>query len=273
MRHNRWLIIATGILTFVWFAADAHADVVIKVRALNPLDTTETAPIQYPLPKEITEKDILKRVITYSLDHSEHEEPPKTEFNIEFDEEQGGYFIKDEVVLLPKEVVTLAVHVNDIWVIPTQQIEEMRGEVDGLLNDWEEQLKQGSETKTEEEKSKDEETKEFALMMKGEVLKGLDEIMARQEKNSIIAVGVERHITAYSDNIGDLRQIQQDIVLLANLIQYEGDLEAAPPLLPEELPKGEEPASDDVMDESGIGQEGQEPADQLEDMEGAALTF
>jgi len=217
MRRKIAQLLFIGIVIACWQVGTVCADVVIKVRALNPLDTKETAVINYPLPKEISQENILKKKITYSLDHSEDEEPPKTSFNISFSESEGGYYIDDEVFLLPKEVVTLEVHVEDVWAIEKSQIEELRNEVDGLLEDWEEE-RQGSEAG---EEGKDVETKEFALMMKEEILDGLDQIIERQDKNKIINAGVERHIMAYEDNMDELRQVQQDIVLLSNLIQFE----------------------------------------------------
>jgi hypothetical protein len=45
--------------------------------------------------------------------------------------------------------------------------------------------------------------------------------MQRQEASQIINVGVERHMAAYEDNMEELRQIQQDVVLLSNLIQFD----------------------------------------------------
>lgn len=206
------------LLAFAVQITAAHADVVIKVRALNPLNTKETAVINYPLPKEITKENILKQKITYSMDHSQDEEPPKTVFQISFDEAKGEYYIDDEIFLLPKEVVTLEVHVEDVWGIKKARIEELRDEVGGLLKVWEEEF---SQAEVGEERDEEKETKEFAVMMKEEILSGLDKIIERQDKNKIINVGVERHITAYENNMDELRQVQQDIVLLANLIQFE----------------------------------------------------
>ena len=45
-----------GLFMAGWQAGAACADVVIKVRALNPLDTKEKAVINYPLPKEVSER-------------------------------------------------------------------------------------------------------------------------------------------------------------------------------------------------------------------------
>lgn len=218
MRKSIWILILIGFIMAGRQTGMVCADVVIKVRALNPLDTKEKAVINYPLPKKISKENILKRKITYSMDHSEDEEPPKTNFRISFNENEGGYYIDDEVFLLPKEVVTLEVHVEDVWAIKESQIMELRDEVEGVLQAWEEELFEGEAT---EEQNGKEETREFALMMKEEILGGLDQIIERQKANKIINVGVERHIAAYEDNMDELRQVQQDIVLLTNLVQFE----------------------------------------------------
>jgi hypothetical protein len=237
----------------------AEAGVVIKVRALNPLDTQESVTIHYPLPQELTQEDILQRKITYSLDHSEDEEPPKSEFNVSYSEDEGAYFIDDEVTLLPREVVTLEVHVNDVWVIPVGRVQSLRDEVEKLFVGWAPEAEvlegelvnaaEGAEAPEEsgevpqekggeqpqgedgeeaeggddgdiEETGDNDETQETALMMKGEILSALDKIVARQEANSILKVGVEQHMTAYNDNIKDMLQVRQDIALLTELMQY-----------------------------------------------------
>ena len=259
----------------------AEAGVVIKVRALNPLDTQESVTIHYPLPPEITQDYILRRKITYSLDHSEDEEPPKSEFNVSYSEEEGTYFIDDEVTLLPREVVTLEVHVKDIWVIPAERVQSLRQEVETLFVGWEPeadvlegelvneatdgegaleesgeapQEKGGEQPQGEDgegaeggddeeigEPGDHDETQETALMMKGEILSALDKIVARQAANSILKVGVEQHMTAYNDNIKDLLQVSQDIALLTELMQYGP--EGAQEEGEEEAVKGEETLS------------------------------
>ena len=83
--------------------------------------------------------------------------------------------------------------------------------------------------------------------------------------NKIISVGVERHIVAYEDNMDELRQVQQDIVLLANLIQFEGSEEGGEDLTDGGLPEPEaleveEPISTpgaDIGDESELSEGGE----------------
>jgi len=226
-------------------ARSAFSEVVIKVRALNPMNTKETAKIDYPLPHEIAEAHILKKKINYSMDHSEDEEPPKQEFNIVKDDKLGGFHVRDEIVLLPKEVVTLEVHVQDVWQVSLSKIEALKAEVDTILQEWEEDVKASeNEGADETEQASRDETREFALVMKKEIIDALDSIVSSQDKSKIIKVGVENHIAAFQENVEVLRQVQQDVVLLANLIQF--DLEA------EEAEEGEvtEDADDADISES-----------------------
>ncbi len=242
MFKNFWVLIAAA--AFVFFRPPgASADVVIKVRALNPLDTQEIAVVQYPLPKEISQEHILRQKITYSLDHSEDKEPPKSNFQISFDEESGGHYIDDEIPIAPKEVITLEVHVKDVWMIERTRIEGLKDDVDGLLAAWEEQMEDLSESV----EGQDVETKEFALTMKDEILNKLDTIVQRQEKSSIIKAGVERHIEAFENSMEDLRQVQQDMVLLANLIQFNAE-ESEPLVDDEEIPGDEDGEPEETQD-------------------------
>lgn len=237
MHKRAFLFVLIALTMLAGQASQAHADVVIKVRALNPLDTTETAVINYPLPREISQDNIRKKKITYSMDHSEDEEPPASSFQISVDESTGGLFIDDEVVLYPKEVVTLEVHVQDVWVIDPSRIRELQDEVEGLLTEWESEAGEPESGAEDEAAAKEQETKSFAVQMKGDILDALKEVLLKQEENSIIQAGVERHIEVYNENIEQLRQIQQDIVLLANLIQLEGS------------PPAEEPVDEAVMED------------------------
>jgi len=248
MQKTVLVVILVGIFGIAWPISKTEADVVIKVRALNPLDTTETAIIHYPLPKEISQEDILKQKITYSLDHSQEEEQPKSQFQVSFDKEEGWYFIDDEVVLLPKEVVTLEVHVKDVWVIEKSQIEALYREVDGLLEEWEKQMENSAGSESEEEGEREEETKEFALMMKGEILEGLDQIIQQQDQSKIVNVGVERHIAVFEDNMEELRQIQQDVVLLANLMQFDAQEEEGQEPQESELSEGDVQEVEELQD-------------------------
>ena len=94
-----------GCLLFGLLVPDSCANIIIKVRALNPLESEEVAAIFYPLPSEVSPSDIITKKITFSLPEDE-ENPRPTTFNIEYVEEEGRYFIIDEIALGPREVVT-----------------------------------------------------------------------------------------------------------------------------------------------------------------------
>ena len=237
MFRKYWFLIL-AVAVFLLGSKGVFADVVIKVRALNPLETQEIAVVKYPLPKEVSQEHILRKNITYSKDHSQDEEPPKSDFQISFDESEGSYYIDDTISIGPKEVITLEVHVKDVWMIEKTRIEGLKKDVDNLLGAWEEQLEALKESAQGGEE--DVEIKEFALMMKGEILKKLDEIVQRQDKTSIVKTGVQRHIEAFEDNMEDLRQVQQDIVLLANLIQLDSQEDEVESEGEEVLPSSEE---------------------------------
>lgn len=272
MRKIIVMFMVLGFAGGVWGAGKVEADVLIKVRALNPLETEEIAVINYALPVEITPEDILGQKVSYSMELAEGEAPRKTQFNISYDEETGGYFIDGETVLLPKEIVLIEVRVKDVWMIKDDRIESLRQEASDLLKMWEthlsQQTEQGSgeeEEVTEEdlgelEEFRKEDMKETVQIMEEEIVSGLDEIDKRQEENRIIRVGVEKHISAYGDNMDSLRQVQEDIGMLTDLMQLSAEED-----------EGQEPEGDELTtpDENELTEpEGDEESASLDDKEG-----
>lgn len=241
MRKVFCILTLAGWALAAGWTGESHAGVVIKVRALNPLAAEETAKVHYPLPAEIKETDILGQKVTFSLERPEEEEPRKTQLNFSVDEKTGGLYVDDKVVLSPKEVMTLEIDVRDVWVIAPEEIDGLRQEAIVLLEEWErreeaalaeeaeepeEKMEQSGEeaqqAQTEDEKARLSDEQAVALALKEEILNQLDEIVRRQEDCVIIKAGVERHISGYKENIAALRQVRQDIEMLANLLQLGG---------------------------------------------------
>jgi len=234
-------------LCFALTAFDAHANIVIKVRALNPLESEETASIYYPLPKEVTPGDIIEKKITFSLPKEEGEEVQST-FNVEYVKEQGNYYIIDSVLLGPREVVTLEVHVRDIWSIPPERLSSLRRDVEEMIVQAE-QAVQSPDGETVEAS-----LDETAVALKEEIFLQLDGILTRQAGSTVMRVGVEKHMEAYSENVDALGQLQADISMLRFLLKppeeegedgEEGDAdslenEASAPVSGEAAPGGEE---------------------------------
>lgn len=185
---------------FFFISIHAYADVVIKVRAINPLDTETTAPIKYPLPKAVKPEDIISK---------------SHDFKIRYDKKNGCYYIDHEIVLAPKEIVTLSVNVKDVWFIPEERIEALRGKVEEIvrphtatagMDDTDTRLPAGRQASV-------------WWQLKEEILKQLDQVAASQKNNTVTKIGVEKHIKAYEENMKILSQVEQDIAMLKGLLK------------------------------------------------------
>jgi len=209
------LLVGCAFFSFSVFEADAN--IIIKVRALNPLENEEVAAIRYPLPPEITPSDIITKNIIFSLPQEETEEPRKSDFNVEYIEDEGRYFIVDEVVMGPREVVTLEAHVRDIWVIGEDRFSGIRKNVEDLIAQVAKEPPEGEEAPGPEADGPD----ETVTMLQEEISSQLDEIAGRQAKNAVILVGVEKHMEAYYENMESLTQVEADVAMLRNLLEPE----------------------------------------------------
>ena len=205
-----------GCLFLGFMVSEVHANIIIKVRALNPLESEEVASISYPLPAEISPNDIIAKNITFSLPK---EEERKNTFNVEYVEEEGRYFIIDEIVLGPREVVTLEAHVRDIWFIPQERLDGIKRTVEDLIA----QFSSGGESppEGEEEALVEDVPDETIAALQEEILKQFDEIAGRQAKSSVLRVGVEKHMEAYYENMEALVQTEADVEMLRYLLEPE----------------------------------------------------
>lgn len=217
-----------GLWSIVYSPSLAGADVVIKIRAINPLETETVAPIHYPLPKEITPEDIIAKRIKFSgrlaaesgqkLEESPAgsqdipgEEPALQEssgdpapipvdFAVKYDKKTKSYYVEHEVTLAPKQIVTLEIEVRDVWRIPQEQIDRVRAQVEELWGKYPD----GDGT---------------SIDLKDEILRQLDQIAASQQNSTAARAGVEKHIQAYGKNAEALRQAQMDVKMLQNLLK------------------------------------------------------
>lgn len=211
MKRRSVFTIGAGICLFGLLATQTSADVIIKVRALNPLESEEVAAINYPLPEGVEPSDIVDKRIEFSIPREEEEEQAKTTFNIEYVPDEGKYFIIDEIPMKPREVVTLEVHVKDIWLIDQEQLEGIRQKVDDLINEFSLMNKEGEEEGPDE----------TAMVLKDEISKEVEEIAQRQERSTVLKVGVEEHMDAYYENMEAMRQVEADVEMLRYLLSPE----------------------------------------------------
>ena len=210
-----------GFLFFSFFSSDSSANIVIKVRALNPFETEEVAAISYPLPEELSPSDIISKNITFSLPQEEGKQRKDT-FNVEYAEEEGRYFIIDEVMLGPREIVTLEVHVKDIWTIPAQRLLSIKQDVEALAAQYPPAQEPPPKDPSAEDPEPVEEAGDgTAAILQDEIFEQIDEIAARQPQSSVLKVGVEKHMEAYYENMEALTQVEADVEMLRHLLEPE----------------------------------------------------
>jgi len=185
-----------------------HAGVVLKVRAVNPLDVEATEVIRYPLPIGIKpdnikgfrfqdsvkeEKKATEELEEIGTDSKPGEVP--TEYEVLYDKEKGLFFIELEVTFAPKGVVNFELDIDDVWNISQARIEELKGSIPEI----------GAEHS-------------LGSSLKEMILKELEGIVPRQEKSTVIQAGVREHIAAYEKNMKIIEQVEMDIGMLEQLI-------------------------------------------------------
>ncbi len=158
------------------------AEVVLKIRAVNPLEKPAETVVKEYLPKGVTAKDVIS----------------KGKFKIEYDKAKDLYYAEQKVALKPKEVLVLQVEVKDVWVIPAKRINELRAEA----------------KKTFASKPKDPKGSKTADDLFAEINNTLDKVEARQPQNTIAKAGAEAHMEEYWKDVESLKQAESDIKLM-----------------------------------------------------------
>ena len=253
-------LMAMGCLLFSFMSPEARANIIIKVRALNPLESEESASISYPLPEEISPSDIITKNITFSLPNEEGEEKKNT-FNIEYVQDEGCYFIIDEIMLGPREIVTLEVHVRDIWMISPERLSNIRQTAEDLIAQAEAANEPPPDDGGQEDSPVEVVANETVTALKDEIFKQFDGIVVRQEKSSVLKVGVEKHMEAYYENMEALVQLEGDVEMLRYMLEPEEEDGDTQEEFPEEaaLMDDEIPLSDSVdltLEDGGLEPEG-----------------
>lgn len=172
----------------------------MSVVIANPSKTkTQSVPIKMYLPKEVTPADIIDAA---GLD-------------VEFDPDQSIYYLYKEAVLLkPSETRTYDVLIKDVWVIPQEEIDNLRKQTQFVIKRFE-----GNEFY------------ETANQLGETIYKSLDTVLRTQSDDT---VGKRRHIGVYRDNFEIIRQVKENITMLENKLM----LPKARPV-PEVLEKSE----------------------------------
>ncbi len=227
-------LLVYSLWSMVFGLMQAEAQVVIKIRAINPLSEEAVAPIHYPLPSQVKPSDIIAKRMKFNSPHLPQDAlrggeeapaaiPPReisskfpglspgnaphstgrveeTDFAVKYDKSTKQYYVDHEIKLAPREIVTLEVEVKDVWVIPNEQLEELKAQVEAMT-------------------AVHEPLDETAEALKTGIFDALDQIVRSQADDTVRRVGVETHIKAYEKNQEMLRQVEMDKKMLGNLLK------------------------------------------------------
>jgi len=174
--HRRIFIFLASSICFFILAGPVFADVTINILAVNGTDKDREKNINYHLPQEITEEDVLD----------------SAGLKLSYDVEKGAYAVIGRISLGPKETKTLKVRIRDIWVIDQGKINDIKTQID-------ESLKRIQST----------EFAEVGVIRKEFLTKRLDYIFEQQER---YADNVEKRIDSFRIYSDELNSIRNDAV-------------------------------------------------------------
>jgi hypothetical protein len=156
-----------------------------RVAAANPSKIkTQTTQVKVYLPEEVTLKDILD---LRGLD-------------VEYDAERGLYYAyKNNVMLAPSQVQMFEIEVEDIWVIPQEEIDDLKVQGYSLL-----------------ERLKDTQFADRAARIVDNIDVISEEILQSQADET---VSRQQHIGVYRQNLEVIAKIKDEIANLEKLIE------------------------------------------------------
>lgn len=110
-KADRWIMLVLGLF---FISSPVFADVVINVLAVNGSDKFIEKDIEFSLPGEIKPDDVTD----------------SAGLLIDYNVNDGGYFLHGKVALQGKETKTLRVKVKDAWQITAEQINGIKQEIE-----------------------------------------------------------------------------------------------------------------------------------------------
>ncbi|MFC1658694.1 hypothetical protein ACFL1D_04815 [Candidatus Omnitrophota bacterium] len=156
-----------------------------RVAAANPSRTkVQTTQVKVYLPEEVTLKDIMDL----------------RGLEIEYDAERSLYYAyQNNVVLAPSEVRTFEVEVEDVWIIPREQLEGLKAQALGLLGRFQ-----------------DTQFLDQATGIINNIELVTEEILESQANES---VSRQQHIGIYRQNLEVIAKIKDEMASLEKLLQ------------------------------------------------------
>ncbi len=164
--------------------------VLLKIRVANPLNASRMVSIRSNLPVGVISNHVIS-----------HEG-----LDIGYDVKEDIYFVYANVELGPKDNREYDVEINDVWVIPEEELSILQNRKDELT-----------------ETLKDTKYSSSAEGLAQTIAEGLEVVKKRQEDNTIRADNVLQHIAAYEKSMKDLKRVKLDVGYLENLVLGLGD--------------------------------------------------
>jgi len=165
------------------FCSFAKAEIVLKVVGVNPsADVKQKVPVEVYLPKEVKPEHII------NMD----------DLKLNYDEQKGVYYMHGEYEVDPKEVIEQTVILEDIWVIPEEEIAVLEKELSKIT-----QLLRGTEMK------------ERMSFFKESIENKLKKIVEAQKIQDVNPNG---HISKYRDNLKLLEEARADLVMARSFL-------------------------------------------------------
>ena len=175
------------IVILVVFPLFSQAGIVtLRIRAANPTEMPKTVKIRSNLPSRISPDHVVNL----------------GNLKIAFDVDNDVYYVYGEADLAPKEIKTFNVDMQDIWVLPVENIQQIRQQT-GLLLEKVHGLTGYKE-----------------LEYLGEnIKKELDAISGAQAQSSIESGATPmQHIRTYEENVQRLARAKRDVVKIENVV-------------------------------------------------------
>ncbi len=175
------------LFVFMIFSSPVYAEVTLKVTAQNPSEfTAQEVSVKSYLPKKIKLKNILDT----------------GDLEVAYDIKREQYYVYKKILLNPKDRVQFNITIEDIWLLDTSLLDEMKDHVNKISKEL---LKS--------------EYADTAQGLEDEIFQGMEDILKRQKEFSIEQAEPVEHINAYVINQEQWNQVKEKVGTLEKLLE------------------------------------------------------
>lgn len=183
MRHVIRSLGALSVMLCCAASVWAGDTVVFKIMAVNPSDSeTQKVPLKAYLPQEVKPEHVVDAGT----------------LKVEYDAEQGAYYVTEDVELKPGESVMRQIELEDIWVIPDEELQQFFAQVKAIV-------RRAEGTTYAEQVNFQAGGMEFKL----------NQVAARQHEAS---VPPQEHISQYRQDRKTLKDLEAQLAALERLV-------------------------------------------------------